>query len=248
MAAAAFVVFPGRTRVSAGTTPAWQRVPRFLRAGIDVPSADPRRPVGRVFRWAPVERAVTARRRPDPASAPVARVSTRTPEGTTNILGVVQHRRGSDGRLWVRARLAVLPNDATGWVPRRALGGYGFVRMRLVVDTTELSATLFRRGRVIFRAPVGVGQARWPTPTGSFYVPNKLTHYSNPAYGPIAFGTSARSATLTDWPAGGFIGIHGTDQPELLPGRVSHGCIRLANDDMLELARLLRVGTPVRIR
>jgi hypothetical protein len=31
-------------------------------------------------------------------------------------------------------------------------------------------------------------------------------------------GTSARSRVLTDWPAGGFIGIHGTDEPALIPG------------------------------
>jgi lipoprotein-anchoring transpeptidase ErfK/SrfK len=40
-----------------------------------------------------------------------------------------------------------------------------------------------------------------------------------------AFGTSARSVVLMDWPDGGFVGIHETHQPELLPGRVSHGCM-----------------------
>jgi lipoprotein-anchoring transpeptidase ErfK/SrfK len=72
--------------------------------------------------------------------------------------------------------------------------------------------------------------------------------YSSPFYGPVAFGTSARSEVLTDWPAGGFVGIHGTNRPDLLPGRVSHGCIRLRNQDILRLARLLPVGTPLTIR
>ena len=75
-----------------------------------------------------------------------------------------------------------------------------------------------------------------------------LSRYASPFYGPVAFGTSARSAVLTDWPAGGFVGIHGTDQPELIPGRVSHGCIRLRNADIVRLARLMPVGTPVTIR
>ena len=52
---------------------------------------------------------------------------------------------------------------------------------------------------------------------------------------------------LTDWPAGGFVGIHGTDRPEILPGRLSHGCIRLRNEDILSLAELMPVGTPVEI-
>ena len=74
-----------------------------------------------------------------------------------------------------------------------------------------------------------------------------MTRYASPTYGPVAFGTSARSETLTDWPGGGFVGIHGTDRPDLLPGRVSHGCIRMRNDDIVELARLMPVGTPVTI-
>lgn len=44
------------------------------------------------------------------------------------------------------------------------------------------------------------------------------------------------------------VGIHGTDQPELIPGRPSHGCIRLSNPAIRRLARLMPVGTPVLIR
>jgi lipoprotein-anchoring transpeptidase ErfK/SrfK len=144
--------------------------------------------------------------------------------------------------------LPVLPNGTTGWVPRDALGGYGSVQTELVVDLSELEATLFRAGRAVFSAKVGVGAPAWPTPTGRFYVRNKLLGFDDPFYGPVAFGTSARSAVLTDWPAGGFVGIHGTNRPELLPGRVSHGCIRLRNADILELSRLMPVGSPLVIR
>jgi len=178
----------------------------------------------------------------------VARVGTRTPEGTTNLLLALGRTKDRAGRLWVRVRLPVLPAGTTGWVPRSALGGYGTVRTRLVVDRRRLTATLLRGGRAVFRAPVGVGQERWPTPAGEFYVRNVLTRFASPTYGPLAFGTSARSETLTDWPDGGFVGIHGTDEPELIPGRVSHGCIRLRNPDIRRLARLMPVGTPLTIR
>jgi len=60
-----------------------------------------------------------------------------------------------------------------------------------------------------------------------------------------AFGTSAYSPTLTDWPGGGVIGIHGTNQPQLVPGRPSHGCVRVRNPDMLRLSHLMPLGTPV---
>ena len=178
----------------------------------------------------------------------VAALKLRTPEGTNNLVKVIGRKVDSNKRVWVHARLPVLPNDATGWVPREALGGYVAVRTHLYVDLNQLTVRLERNGRTVLEAPIGVGTSSAPTPTGEFYIRNKLTSYTNPMYGPVAFGTSARSPTLTDWPAGGFIGIHGTDQPELLPGFVSHGCIRLSNADILQLARLMPVGTPVTIR
>jgi lipoprotein-anchoring transpeptidase ErfK/SrfK len=198
-------------------------------------------------RWAPVARRVTARRAPGPNGAPIVGLSTSTPEGTANVVLLLEGVRMVGNRLWVQVRLPVLPNNTTGWVPREALGGYGEVRTRLVVDRARLSATLLRDGREIFRAHVGVGEPRWPTPAGEFYIRNRLTHFDDPFYGPIAFGTSARSAVLTDWPGGGFVGIHGTNRPDLLPGHVSHGCVRMRNEDIIELARLMPVGTPVTI-
>jgi lipoprotein-anchoring transpeptidase ErfK/SrfK len=41
------------------------------------------------------------------------------------------------------------------------------------------------------------------------------------------------------------IAIHGTDQPELLGDAISHGCIRMSNEDVLRLHEELEVGTPV---
>jgi hypothetical protein len=84
----------------------------------------------------------------------------------------------------------------------------------------SVRATLFRNGMRIFGAPIGVGQGRWPTPAGNFYARDTLTRYRSATYGPIAFAIGARSATRTDWPAGGYIGIRGTDQPSLIPGPV----------------------------
>jgi hypothetical protein len=197
--------------------------------------------------YSPVRRDTLARAAPDPAGAAVAPLSTRTPEGTRNIVLVLGRAKGAGAGLWIQVRLAGLSNT-TGWVRRPALGGYTAVHTRLVVDLERLTATLFRDARPIFRAPVGVGRPEWPTPRGRFYIRNKLSRFANPFYGPLAFGTSARSSVLTDWPAGGFVGIHGTNRPDLLPGHVSHGCIRLRNEDVLTLGRLMPVGTPLTVR
>ena len=199
-------------------------------------------------RWAPVRRAVVARAGPAPTATAVATVFTKTPEGTTNILELLGRAQREPSGLWQRVRLAVLPNGTTGWVPRSSLAGSVVLDTRLVVDRARFRATLFRDGVRVFSAPVGVGQAQTPTPAGDFYVRDVLTRYRSPAYGPIAFGTSARSATLTDWPAGGYVGIHGTDQPSLIPGAISHGCIRMRNAAILRLAALMPVGTPVTVQ
>jgi lipoprotein-anchoring transpeptidase ErfK/SrfK len=196
--------------------------------------------------WAPVTAATAARVGPAQPGV-VAEVPARTPEGTQNVVLVSGPTVRSAGKLWVRVRVAGMPDDVRGWVPRSALGGYTAVRTRLVVDRARLTATLWRNGRWLFQARVGVGAPSTPTPSGDFYVRNQLQKYRSPFYGPVAFGTSARSAEASDWPAGGFVGIHGTSRPDLIPGRISAGCIRMSNRDIVRLARLMRVGTPVRI-
>ena len=197
-------------------------------------------------RWAPVLRATVARDEPSPKAAPVGQLPTLTPDGTTNIV-VANGEADVDGATWVRVGLAILPNDTEGWVPRSSLGGWSFVDTRLVIDRARFAATLYRAGRVIFRTRVGVGAPGTPTPAGQFYVRDRLSGFSNPMYGPLAFGTNARSPTLTDWPGGGVVGIHGTNQPALIPGRISHGCVRLTNAAILKLGKLMPVGTPVTI-
>jgi lipoprotein-anchoring transpeptidase ErfK/SrfK len=199
-------------------------------------------------RWAPVRRRVAARARPSRRARVVARLRTRTPERTASIVLAIGRTQDRRGRIWVRVRLPILPNGSTGWVPRAALGGYGRVLTRLIVDRRRLTATLLNAGRTVMRVPVGIGRRGSPTPAGEFYVRNRITRYRSPFYGPLAFGTSARSPTLTDWPSGGFIGIHGTNRPGRIPGLVSHGCIRMRNADIRRLAREMPVGTPITIR
>jgi lipoprotein-anchoring transpeptidase ErfK/SrfK len=198
--------------------------------------------------WAPVQHSVAARRAPSSSASVVTRLTTKTPEGTANIVSVIGTRWATNGGLWVHVSLPVLPNGTTGWIPRRAVGGYGFVATHLVVDRERFQMILYRGHRAIFQADIGIGKPWSPTPAGTFYIRDKVTDFDNPFYGPVAFGTSARSNTLTDWPGGGFIGIHGTNEPGLLPGEISHGCIRLTNHNIIKLARLMPVGTPVSIR
>jgi len=187
--------------------------------------------------WAPVVRAAVARRAPSARAAAVARVGARTPEGTDTIVEVIGRRTDGHGALWSRVRLA----GATGWVRRSALGALHAARAHLVVDRGRRTATLVRDGRVLLHAPVAVGRPGAPTPAGRFLVRSRLTGFDAPAYGPVAFGTTARAGGRT-------VGIAGTDRPQEIGRAASDGGVRLRDADLRRLTRLMAVGTPVTIR
>ncbi len=152
---------------------------------------------------------------------------------------------GKDGKLWYRVLLSKRPNGTTGWV--RADG----VDVRPVTTTIVLhrAARLLevqRHGEVIFRTTVAVGAPGTETPLGRFYLMTEFRP-TDSFYGTWAFETSAYSRTLTDWPGGGKIGIHGTSAPGLLGQAVSHGCIRVSNAAADRLHALVSPGTALRI-
>jgi len=150
------------------------------------------------------------------------------------------------GREWILVPIPGRPNGVTGWVPAGDLGELHVSHEHLVVDRERERATLYRGTQVIWSAPVGVGRPALPTPAGHFYVLEKLISESA-EYGPYALGTSAYAPTLSEWPGGGVVGVHGTDEPQLIPGRPSHGCIRVKNADMVQLWHLIQVGTPIEV-
>lgn len=200
----------------------------------------------KVSHWAFVLQPTAARSAPSATAKIVTHVDTTTGDGTSNILLLLEQKRTIAGT-WVKVRLAILPNNSTGWVPRFVLSSYKIVHTHLYINRGLRLLQLQLDGKRIFQTSVGVGMPYWPTPAGEFYIRDKLLGFNDVAYGPIAFGTSARSAVLTDWPGGGYVGVHGTNLPQLIPGQISHGCVRLRNPDILRLAGLMPVGTPVTI-
>src|SRR5206468_3404331 len=119
----------------------------------------------------------------------------------------------------------------------------------LRIDLRRHRLTLLRRGAVVERAPIGVGQAVTPTPSGVYFL-TELFRLTNPGgpYGPYGFGLSAYSNVLHEFAgANGQIGIHGTNDPAGIGHDVSHGCIRMKNAEIVRLARLLPLGTRVDI-
>ena len=199
-------------------------------------------------RWAHAVTRAKVRRRPDGGSRSITRLRYDTEDGLPEVYLALRRYVDADGRRWVELRLPMRPNGKTGWVRREALGDFHRVRTFMRIDRRRLRATLYRSGKRVWSAPVGVGKPGTPTPAGRFYVRERLrVRERGSLYGPLAFGTSAYSK-LSDWPGGGVIGIHGTNEPGLIPGRPSHGCIRVRNRAIRRLGRLLPIGTPIRIR
>jgi lipoprotein-anchoring transpeptidase ErfK/SrfK len=186
---------------------------------------------------------------PRPGGRATARFGVRNVNGVPTVLGVLGARVGRDCEAtWYRVQLPVKPNGATGWV-RAADVRVATVRTRVLVDLSDRRVTLFREGRPVFTARAAIGSTATPTPTGAYYVNQRLVP-SDPGgpFGPGAIGISAFSEVLTGWVQGGPVAIHGTNRPDLVGQAVSNGCIRVENADLLRLWRDTPAGTPVVVR
>jgi lipoprotein-anchoring transpeptidase ErfK/SrfK len=199
-----------------------------------------------VTRWAHTNLAAKVRVKPSKRARSFTRLRWTTEDGPPEVYVVLSKRRVRK-QTWMKVRIPGRPNGRTGWVPQAALGRLHTIHTALTIDRGTLRATLRRKNRVIWSSYVGVGAPGTPTPAGRFWIREKLRGFGG-SYGPWAFGTSAYSNQLTGWPGGGVIGIHGTNAPGLIPGRPSHGCVRVPNGKIVQLARLMPIGTPVRIR
>jgi lipoprotein-anchoring transpeptidase ErfK/SrfK len=140
------------------------------------------------------------------------------------------------------------PNGVTAWVPARQVE-IERVTTRIVVDLSAKRVTLFDHGRRVLSSKAAIGAPATPTPTGSFYVNQRLIPTDkNGPFGPGALGVSAFSNVLTGWTQGGPIAIHGTNAPWSIGKAVSNGCVRIPNQLMTKLFALALGGTPVLIR
>lgn len=147
---------------------------------------------------------------------------------------------------WLQVHLAQRPNGSTGWVKADAVTLHSLV-YSLQASTEQNTLSLYKNGVLVKTYPAATGTGGTPTPHGSFYI-TELLQPTNGGYGPFAFGLSAFSDVLSSFGGGpGQIGLHGTDDAASIGHAASHGCIRLANPDITELAGLLPLGTPITI-
>lgn len=196
--------------------------------------------------WAYVARAAKIYTSPSPWSRAIARLQWYTEDGFPSIYLVLRAHWDTRGREWVLLRIPGRPNGRTGWVLRGALGNFHITHQLLVVNRRNMRMYFYYNGRRIWSAPVGIGKPSTPTPAGHFWIDERFALPASNPYYPFAFGTTDFS-TLTDWPGGGVVGIHGPYGASWsqIPGRISHGCIRLHVPSDFWLARHLHLGTPL---
>jgi hypothetical protein len=168
------------------------------------------------------------------------------------VLSVLSEGDGDDAG-WLHVALPVRPNGSTGWIRAADVELRPVeVAVEVDLDARELTVrdlTAATEDAVILRTPTAIGDADHPTPTGTFFVTDKLdTGDPGGAYGPYALGLSAYSEVLTEFAGGeGQVGIHGTDTPASVGQAASKGCLRVPNGVVEQLAHLLPLGTPVTI-
>lgn len=198
-------------------------------------------------RWANAVHLGEIRSEPRTDARSIGRLRLRTELGAAESYLLLNRWTSPQGTTWIRLRVPGRPNGRVGWVRRSALGDIRKTSLSLELNRAKRQMIVRRNGNVQFTARVGIGKPGTPTPAGHFWIRDRF-HAKGGIYGTRAMSTSAYAPYLTDWPMGGIIGVHGTDQPQLIPGRPSHGCIRMRNADIERVYRIVRIGTPLRIR
>jgi lipoprotein-anchoring transpeptidase ErfK/SrfK len=107
---------------------------------------------------------------------------------------------------------------------------------RIIVDLSDRKLHLLDGDRVVRSYPVGIGRMVTQTPAGEFTIVNKAPNPGGP-FGAYWLGLSKPH-----------YGIHGTNNPASIGGMVSKGCIRMYNQDVIDLAGKVPIGTRVTIR
>jgi len=154
--------------------------------------------------------------------------------------------RTDDGG-WLKVQIPVRPNGTEAWI-RSADATISSHRFHAEIDVSNRSVTVWNGDEVVAQTGAVVGADSSPTPLGHFFVNDLVEKYDGSAYGPYILSLSAFSEALDSFGGGvPVIAIHGTNNPSLIGGAYSNGCIRIPNEVVRVLAETVPMGTPVDI-
>jgi lipoprotein-anchoring transpeptidase ErfK/SrfK len=135
----------------------------------------------------------------------------------------------------------------------------GYTAGKIIVNTRERRLYYVNGDGTAVRYKVGVGKRgrQWQGEVhvdGKYrspaWVPPEAVRRDNPALPDLipggAPGNPMGAAALTL--SGGEYAIHGTNRPDSIGGFVSYGCIRMYNDDVVDLFERVEVGATVLVQ
>jgi lipoprotein-anchoring transpeptidase ErfK/SrfK len=153
-----------------------------------------------------------------------------------------------DGKRWLRVRLPIRPNNATGWLPQSSVE-VRKLRYRILVSRKLHKLTLLRDGKKVASTRVVIGAPSTPTPKGTFAVLEVVKQPKGEDIGPWALHLTAHSNVLDNFGGGpGRVALHGRAGDLLndpLGSSRSHGCVRMSNTFITRLHSVATEGTPV---
>jgi lipoprotein-anchoring transpeptidase ErfK/SrfK len=155
--------------------------------------------------------------------------------------------------------LGSIPPTATSSDLAPALEGVfesalGLSEAKLIIDLSDRQVYLYKHGDLVANYEIAVGRSGWETPTGEFTVINKRIdpvwqHPFTKQIVPAGPDNPLGSRWIGFWTDGANqIGLHGTNQEDLIGQAVSHGCVRMREPDIQELFELMHINTPVLVR
>jgi lipoprotein-anchoring transpeptidase ErfK/SrfK len=142
----------------------------------------------------------------------------------------------------------------TGAQPARARVDLRRIQLRwtpihIDVDLDALRLRVLSGDHVLGAFRIAAGMPQTPTPTGHFFVTDRVRFPAWSTYGTFALGLSAhQDHVLPGWPGGDQIAIHGTEHPQSIGTYASLGCIRVPRRALGLLRRVVPLGAPVTIR
>jgi lipoprotein-anchoring transpeptidase ErfK/SrfK len=126
--------------------------------------------------------------------------------------------------------------------------------VRLVIDLSDREVSVYKQDKLQVTYPVAVGQAGWETPTGTFKVTDmerdpKWQHPITQAVVPPGEDNPLGSRWIGFWSDDmGQVGFHGTNQEDGIGQAISHGCVRMFNEDIEAMYAQVAVGTTVIVK
>ena len=123
----------------------------------------------------------------------------------------------------------------------------------LTLKLKEKKVYVYKDGKAIANYPVAIGKKGWETPTGEWYVMEKIT---NPGWTSFKNGSvispGAKSPLGERWigfwtDGKDMIGFHGTPDVKSVGKAVSSGCVRMYDKDVKALFPLVKIGTTVKV-